>query len=198
MTGISAISIGVNSVFKRLEYEKLAKYCCIKVKKVLGDLGVKSSLETLRIVFDELYFTNPSVLQSVLFNGTFIYYLDLPCDYSDLRFSKEILTVYEIEKRRNKVRNFESEEDKDQLSCFQIILKTFSSESEDNGQVLPEIQNVDKEKREDGEDNVLDLGNFLDDEENKEKNVFLNKKIEVTDNHKIVYYLDDVSSCNQV
>ena len=45
---------------------------------------------------------------------------------------------------------------------------------------------------------MLDLGNFLDDEENKEKNVFLNKKIEVTDNHKIVYDLDDVSSCNQV
>ena len=149
MTGVSALSIGINGIFKKLEYEKLAKHCCLKARKTLCDIGVKSDLETLRIVFDELYCSNSRALEEVLNDGTVVFYWELPGDFADLRYSKEILTVQELERVRNRQRyrveavdlgDGEEEGEKGGNSCWDMIVMICSSEREENmvrvGEVL--------------------------------------------------------------
>lgn len=97
MIGVSAASITLNLIFRRLENEKIAKYSCEQVCDILAEKGVKVKLTILRSIYDNFRISGAEPVEKVLNNATVFYYHELDKD-SDLRFSKEILTLREISK----------------------------------------------------------------------------------------------------
>lgn len=149
MTGISTISIGINGLFKRLEYEKLAKHCCLRVKKELSDIGVKIDLDTLRLIFDELCITSPEKIEEVLKEKTVFSYWELPENFYDFRFSKEILTVEELERAKNKKKFMVDvvvidEENNEEYSCWDMIVSLCSSEKEEKKENFGEVLQMEE------------------------------------------------------
>ena len=136
MGGVSAVSITFNYLFKRMRYEKIAKYCVLRVQKLLIAEGVKSSQGILRAIFDQFYKIGEEVAL-VLKDGTSIFYWKLGNEEPDLRFSKEILTVKEIQKRKLKVSDLEVTEEEQEtktkeVSCWKMILKVCSNKEKEN------------------------------------------------------------------
>lgn len=97
MIGVSAGSITLNLLFRRLEYEKIAKYCCSQVRDKLTINGVRVKLTTLRSIYDNIKISGSETVEKVLNNATVYNYRELNED-PDLRYSKEILTLKEISK----------------------------------------------------------------------------------------------------
>ena len=52
MAFVIVLSITLNVIFRRMEYEKIAKYCCTRLRRVLNQNGVISKMTTLRLIFD--------------------------------------------------------------------------------------------------------------------------------------------------
>ena len=100
MLGVSAGSITLNLLFKRLEYEKLAKYSCSEVRKILLENGVKANLATLRNIYDNIQVSGFNPVEKVLENATVFHYIDIDPTDPDFRYSKEILTLKEISKKK--------------------------------------------------------------------------------------------------
>jgi hypothetical protein len=135
MIGVSSISIALNIVFKRMEYEKMAKYCCVKMRGILRKSAVRSRLEILRIIFDQVYLSGGSVVNDVLLDGTSIYFWPVDEDDPDLNVSKELVTVEELHKlemKAGEIDIFEEEkETKKEISCWQYMLKICSNKDQD-------------------------------------------------------------------
>lgn len=98
MLGVSSLSILLNYVYKRLEYEKLAKYCCRKMQKLLKDQGVWSRMPLLRHAFDHFYFSEESIFESVLLEATYITHRELADQDKPVSCSKQLITVAELMK----------------------------------------------------------------------------------------------------
>ena len=98
MLGVSSLSILLNYIYKRLEYEKLAKYCCRRMQKLLRENGVWSRMPLLRQAFDHFYYSEESVFESVLSEATYITHRELTDTDKPLSCSKELLTVEELMK----------------------------------------------------------------------------------------------------
>lgn len=135
MIGVSSISIALNIVFKRMEYEKMAKYCCVKMRGILRKSAVRSRLEILRIIFDQVYLSGGSVVNDVLLDGTSIYFWPVDEDDPDLSVNKELVTIEELHKlemKAGEIDIFEEEkESKKEISCWQYILKICSNKDQD-------------------------------------------------------------------
>ena len=135
MIGVSSISIALNIVFKRMEYEKMAKYCCVKMRGILRKSAVRSRLEILRIIFDQVYLSGGTVVNDVLLDGTSIYFWPVDEEDPDISVSKELVTVEELHNLEMKVGEidiFEDEKErKNEISCWKYILKICSNKDQD-------------------------------------------------------------------
>ena len=136
MVGVSVGSIALNLLFKRLEYEKVAKYCAMKVREALIENGVKAKLVTLRSIYDNIQISGTESVKNVLNNATVFYYHDLDEKEPDLRYSKEILTVKELSKIKiGKVADILKAKEKVEVkgeSCFSFLKKCcIAKENED-------------------------------------------------------------------
>lgn len=160
MGSVSATSIAINILFRRMEYEKLAKYCVLRVQRRLRQIAVRSHVDILREIFDQLYASNPESIKAVLEDGTYIYYFDIPDNDPDLKVSKEILTIKDLAKKnRSSVKGVDvvevDEEDvhenKTSLSCMKAILAICSDSTEESDKVM----NGDEEE-------LLDFDNLQD------------------------------------
>jgi hypothetical protein len=98
MLGVSSLSILLNYVYKRLEYEKLAKFCCRKMQRLLKEQGVWSRMPLLRQAFDHFYFSDESIFEAVLLEATYLTHRELTGEDKPLSCSKELLTVAELMK----------------------------------------------------------------------------------------------------
>ena len=148
MIGVSVGSITLNLVFKRLEYEKIAKFCCKEVRKVLLENGVKANLITLRSVYDNFKISGGNAVEKVLENATVFYYHDIEPSDPDLRFSKEILTIKEISKLKanSNIAIIEEEEidDGKGLSLRNMIRKWCTNKYEDEKITVKEQLNPEE------------------------------------------------------
>lgn len=134
MVGVSIGSITLNLLFRRLEYEKIAKYCCERVRDKLTENGVRAKLVTLRSVYDNFRISGSESVEKVLVNTTVYNYRELEDD-PDLRYSKEILTIKEISKLKT-TKNIPEIDVKNKKankgeSLIQFIRKLCSSIEED-------------------------------------------------------------------
>ena len=112
MVGVSIGSITLNLMFKKMEYEKVAKYCCTQVQEALMEVGVKAETESLRIMYDNFQTHGKEFLEEVLESMSLYYFRDIQSrDTEDLRFGKEIVSAKELEKERKKK---EKEQEKEQ------------------------------------------------------------------------------------
>ena len=102
MVGVSVGSITLNLMFKKMEHEKIAKYCCSQVQEILKQNGVKAKLRYLRTMYDNFSVSGAGAVETVLQNGTVFFYHDLGDSQTDFRYSKEILTVNELNKKKAK------------------------------------------------------------------------------------------------
>ncbi|OMJ81826.1 hypothetical protein SteCoe_17650 [Stentor coeruleus] len=133
MVGVSAGSITLNLLFRRLEYEKIAKYCCEQVRDRLTENGVRIKLVTLRSIYDNFRNSGAESVEKVLVNATVYNYHELDKD-PDLRYSKEILTLKEISKLRSSknipVIDNQHQESKKGTTLIQFIKKLCATQDE--------------------------------------------------------------------
>ena len=125
MIGVSIAAISLHMLFRKLESEKLAKFCCSEVKKILAENGVKIKSDTLRIIYDNLKESDTNSVEQVLNNGTVFSYVELE-DQPDLRYSKEILNIKDLIKLRNSLKENEAnnlEEEKPKISKVSAFIK---------------------------------------------------------------------------
>lgn len=80
MFGVSTGSITLNFLFRRLEYKKIAKYCCEQVHEKLIENGVRANLITLRSIYDNFRTSGPESVEKVLINATVFYYHEIEND----------------------------------------------------------------------------------------------------------------------
>ncbi|OMJ68827.1 hypothetical protein SteCoe_33602 [Stentor coeruleus] len=141
MIGVSAGSITLNLLFRRLEYEKIAKYCCERVRDKLTENGVKAKLVTLRSIYDNFRISGSESVEKVLVNATVYNYHELEQD-PDLRYSKEILTIKEISKLKTTKNipevDVENKKTNKGESFVRFIRKLCSSIEEDEQVKVPE------------------------------------------------------------
>jgi hypothetical protein len=130
MGSVSTVSIALNVLFRRMEYEKLAKYCIIRVQQRLRNVAVRTNLEILREVFDQMYVSTPDSIKQVLMDATYIYYKDLPDNDPDFAVSKEVLTIKDLAKAKSAIKGVDVDEIEDdeedsrdtkEFSCVQAL-----------------------------------------------------------------------------
>lgn len=145
MLGVSVGSITLNFMFKRLENEKAAKFCCLQVQHELIDNGVKTKLGYLRTMYDNFKISGPDAVEKVLLNATVFYYKECGDKDLDLRFSKEILTVREVEKLNvsKNVSIVEKKKEENGISLWKMLGKLCTNKGEEEKvtvktQLLPE------------------------------------------------------------
>ena len=129
MLGVSSLSILLNYVYKRLEYEKLAKYCCRKMQRLLKENGVWSRMPLLRQAFDHFYFSEESIFESVLLEATYITHKELTSQDKPFSCSKQLLTVAELMKLVAGVQEEPDREEKrgKERRCARWILRLCSN-----------------------------------------------------------------------
>ena len=96
MGAVTVFSIVLNEVFKRIEYEKRAKFCTTYMKAELDDIYVKSEIMLLRIIYDQNQLNRKSEqdIRADLLGGNFVYFWEIDKDDpKDLKYSKRL--VYE-------------------------------------------------------------------------------------------------------
>lgn len=96
MGAVTVFSIVLNEVFKRIEYEKRAKFCTTYMKAELDDICVKSEIMLLRIIYDQNQLNRKSEqdIRADLLGGNFVYFWEIAKDDpKDLKYSKRL--VYE-------------------------------------------------------------------------------------------------------
>jgi hypothetical protein len=164
MGSVSTVSIALNILFRRMEYEKLAKYCITRVQRRLRNVAVRTKLEILREVFDQMYVSTPDTIKQVLADGTYIYYRDIPDTDPDLAVSKEVLTIKELAKRKSAIKGVdveeieddeENREDKQAFSCVQALAALCSGKTAESA---GKVRDVDDYLDIDGPDSLSPMG----------------------------------------
>ena len=103
MLFISTISITLNILFKRMEYDKVARYCCAYLQRELSRRRVKCESSTLRVVFDKFAASEFEVFEKLLLEKTIVDYLDLAVNEVDLNFAKKLVVTKNVKKLKAKL-----------------------------------------------------------------------------------------------
>ncbi|CAG9321806.1 unnamed protein product [Blepharisma stoltei] len=137
MSGVGMGSIAINTIFKSVEREKIAKHCCLILKHRLMKSGVRSKMQLLRAIYEQIYYSDPESVKKVLLDMTAIYYFPVDENDPDLRFSKDLVTISDLMKLQNKnkiqvIDNVDKDEilHKDEISCWQWLKNIFATQDE--------------------------------------------------------------------
>lgn len=101
------LSFVLNHVFKRLEYEKRARYCVNELKRELREKAVRSENTVLRVLFDNFQLFGRDETHERLKKRMLAYYWEVADKDPDPRFSKILVqrkTFQELEKRSQRER----------------------------------------------------------------------------------------------
>ena len=92
MTGVSLGAILLNEVFKRIEYEKKAKWCVNYIlAKVLKPKAVKGTRNIIRSVFDQTLTLGKEMVKDVLIQELYFSWWAIPDRDPDIRYSKVLI-----------------------------------------------------------------------------------------------------------
>lgn len=138
MIGVSIVSITLNYLFHKLEYEKIAKLCCKQVQEMLTQNGVRANLINLRGIFDNFYNSSPEAVKKVLVAKTVYSYRVLDDKEPDLEYSKEILTLRELNKLKSGQTGDQSLEKKKGLNLISYIRRLCGKKEPVPSELSPE------------------------------------------------------------
>ena len=103
MLFMSVMSITLNILFKRMEYDKVARYCCAYLQRELSKRKVKCEASTLRIIFDKFAGSESEIFYEFLLEKTIVDYCDLKLSEVDLNFAKKLVVAKSAKKLRVKL-----------------------------------------------------------------------------------------------
>jgi hypothetical protein len=132
MIGVSILSITINLLLNRLEYEKIAKFCCLQVQEMLDEKGVKSSLVNLRGIYDNFFNSSAEAVEKVLLGKTVYSFRELDDKDPDLEHSKELLTVKELNKIKHGPLEIEQAKEKKGVTLAQCCKKLCKRKEKEN------------------------------------------------------------------
>ena len=136
MIGVSIFSITLNLLFHRMEYEKIAKFCCLQVQEMLSEKGVKASLVNLRGIYDNFYNSSPAAVSKVLEAKTVYSYQEPDEKDPDLSYSKELLTLRELNKIKSGLAEVAPQEAKRGLSFSEFCKKICKKKQKESSVIL--------------------------------------------------------------
>ena len=99
------LSLVLNHVFRRLEYEKRARHCVGELRHELREKAVRADNKVLRVMFDNFQLFGKETLLERLKKRMLAYYWDVAEKDPDPRFSKILVprkTFQELERRSRK------------------------------------------------------------------------------------------------
>ena len=136
MIGVSIFSITLNLLFHRMEYEKIAKFCCLQVQEMLSEKGVKASLVNLRGIYDNFYNSSPESVTKVLEAKTVYSYQELDEKDPDLSYSKELLTLRELNKLKSGMPEVAAQDVKRGLTFSEYCKKICKKKQKESSVIL--------------------------------------------------------------
>jgi len=124
MLFVSTISVTLNIVFKRIEYEKVSKFCCANLKKELSNRRVKCKKSTLRVVFDKFEATEREVFDRILLDKVIVNYVDLEVNEVDLKFAKKLVVYKKSKKLKKKIEKSNLKREKKESELTSKFMKS--------------------------------------------------------------------------
>ena len=175
MGAVTVFSIVLNEVFKRIEYEKRAKFWTTYMKAELDDIHVKSEIMLLRIIYDQNQLNKKSEqdIRTDLLGGNFVYFWEIDKDDpKDLKYSKRLIyeqMLTKLNKLREKTE--EAQRKKEEMKLNKQIRKDLDKRKQEEDDKKYEITKwwfcIKCKKRKKTPQN--ELAKLLDEERKKRK-----------------------------